>query len=275
MARIVVQMGHVARTTGATGTVREQEFARAIAPRIQLRLANLGHVCHVIGADAPVPASDVFLALHLDGSTNSARHGASVGWPNDAGRVYGRAWKAAHQLAGYRWGFLPDNYTAALAGYYGFRRAQARFELLAEHGHATNMEEREWLFANLDALADAHVVAIGAIVGHPRPGGSLTITTINHVDHVEAPEGGVWIATREGGIFTFGRAAFYGSYLGLRKADGKHPDEGRLKTFGAAGDRTLQPRSDGLPGYMQVADDGAEYHFPIYDPTAPGGWRTT
>lgn len=270
MAVVVIQMGHVPRTRGATGTVREQEFARALAPRIESRLVERGHHVSVIGADEPVPRSDVFVALHLDGSLNRDRHGGSVGYPSSdsSSRRLAQAWKAAHQQAGYSWGFLPDNYTAALAGYYGFGRSSADHEFLAEHGHATNPEELAWLFANLDAIADGHVRAIGATVGHPIPaGGAVKVTNIAHVDHLVAPGGGVWIATRDGGIFAFGAATFYGSPAGLPL--------GHAETFGAFAERTLEVREDGRPGYQLRADDGHLFHFPIYDPDAPNGWRTS
>lgn len=268
MARVCIQMGHVPRTKGATGTVREQEFAKALAPLIAARLRERGHAVDVIGADDAVPAADVFVALHLDGSTNAERHGASVGYPpsDESSARLAKAWKAAHQLvAGYSWGFLPDNYTANLSGYYGFRRSSADHEFLAEHGHATNADEQAWLFDNLGPIADGHVVAVGAVVGHPRPhGGSVNVTNIAHVDHLESPEGGVWIATREGGVFAFGRAEYFGSPAGLAL--------GHAESFGAFGDRTIERRDDGRPGYQLRADDGHVFHFPIYDES--GGWRT-
>lgn len=172
MARVTIQMGHVPRTSGATGTWREQEFARTVGPKLRDELKRLGHVVTLIGADDAVPAGDVFVALHTDGSTNPDRRGASVGYPpaaSEEGRL-ARAWKAAHQLQGYSGGFFADNFTAALRNYYGFRRAVGyKHEFLAEHGTSTNATDEAWLFSHIPQCVRAHVDAIGAIVGHPIP----------------------------------------------------------------------------------------------------------
>jgi hypothetical protein len=174
VSTITVQMGHVPRRTGATGTHREQEFTRSVGSRLAEQLRKLGHRVHLIGADDPVPAADVFVALHCDGSSNPARRGASVGYPDAAGARLAAAWKRAHQRHGYPGGFLRDNYTPALASYYGFGRARAlpggqRIRFLAEHGTTTNKSDEAWLFANLKRCVQAHVDAIGEVVGHPKP----------------------------------------------------------------------------------------------------------
>lgn len=170
MASVVLQQGHVARTSGATGTFREQELARRLAAAIAPLLVQRGHSVRVIGADDPIPASDVFVALHGDGSTNRSRRGASVGYRDEPGRRLATAWKRRHQLAGYDAGFLPDNYTANLRDYYGVRRSTARYRFIAEHGHLTNPTDEAVLFGNIEAFARAHVDAIGDVVGHPAPG---------------------------------------------------------------------------------------------------------
>jgi peptidoglycan hydrolase-like protein with peptidoglycan-binding domain len=167
VASVCIQMGHVPRRTGATGTHREQEFTRELGQRLFAALHDAGHHPTLIGADDAVPRTDAFVALHCDGSTNPARRGASVGYPDARGAQLAAAWKRAHQRCGYAGGFLRDNYTAALAGYYGFRRSAAPVRFLAEHGTTTNREDEQWLFANLDACARAHVEAIDEVFGPP------------------------------------------------------------------------------------------------------------
>lgn len=169
MATIVVQKGHCFRKSGATGTAREQEFTNACGDVLAGKLKGLGHTVHVVLADtpAPYPASDAFISLHTDGSTSQSRRGASVGYPDEAGAVLARAWKRAHSRLGFPGGFLKDNYTAALRSYYGYSRARAKRRFLAEHGTTTNPADREWLFANIDLCAQAHVDAIGEVLGHP------------------------------------------------------------------------------------------------------------
>jgi hypothetical protein len=218
MATIVLQMGHVARTSGFTGTWREQEFARAVAGRTVPLLTASGHDVKVIGADDAIPACDVFIALHTDGATDKKRRGCSVGYPSDDpnsshGRL-ARAWLASHQLHGYPGGALRDNYTPALRSYYGFGKVNARYEFLAEHGTTTNDEDEAWLFANLDKCAQAHVDAIGAVLGHPIPAlpprpeeddmeyrairrvedGAIALVKKGHFDHVDGDKYSALIA---------------------------------------------------------------------------------
>lgn len=176
MSTIVIQMGHVARTSGATGTHREQEFTRTVGPHLKTALQDKGHTVILIGADSTVPKSDVFIALHTDGNVNRSIRGASVGYPsNDPGSHHGRlaqAWKRHHQALGFPGGFHKDNYTQGLRFYYGFGKSSSKWKFLAEHGTTTNAEDEAWLFANIDKCVQAHVNAIGEIVGHP--GGQVT-----------------------------------------------------------------------------------------------------
>lgn len=169
MGTVCLQKGHCHRRSGATGTVREQEFTNRCGDLVAAQLRDLGHVVHVVLADtpAPYPASDAFVALHTDGSTDPSRRGASVGYPDAAGARLAHAWKAAHARLGFPGGFLRDNYTTALARYYGYGRARAPHRFLAEHGTTTNPADRTWLFDNLDLCAQAHADAIGVILGHP------------------------------------------------------------------------------------------------------------
>lgn len=172
MSDVTIQMGHVARTRGATGTHREQEFTKAIGNALTRRLRELGHAVRLIGADDAVPRGDVFVALHTDGSLNPARQGASVGYPDTGGQRLASAWKRHHQSQGYPGGWLADNYTAALRGYYGFGKAAAaggyEHRFLAEHGTTTNAADCAWIEANIAAITQAHVDAIGEVVGHPH-----------------------------------------------------------------------------------------------------------
>ena len=168
MATIVIQKGHCFRTSGATGTAREQEFADKVGNLVRSELVSRGHVVHIVLADtpAPYPESDLFVALHTDGSTDQNRRGASVGYPDAAGALAAGAWKRHHARLGFPGGFLRDNYTTALARYYGYGRARSRHRFLAEHGTTTNPADRTWLFDNLDLCAQAHIDTVGELFGH-------------------------------------------------------------------------------------------------------------
>lgn len=146
MPILVVQMGHCYRTTGATGTTGEQEFARRVGAACS-RLLNerSGWTVRTILADSGSEVGDAFAAIHADGSVNSTAHGASVGYRTPEGQVFGQSWKRAYAARGWDRGFRPDNYTAGLAGYYGVRDAVAvgnRRAIIIEAGFMTNPEDR-------------------------------------------------------------------------------------------------------------------------------------
>lgn len=187
MALVVIQAGHTFRRSGATGTngldgdPTEQEFAWAAANRSADLLRAAGHQARVITADVSSGAyqGDAFCAIHCDGSTSRSARGASVGYRNDQGKRLASAWKQAYYNAGWR-GFRGDNYTAALAGYYGVRNAVNqgnRHAFIAEAGFLTNPDDERLLsgaagsdrFAR--ALTQAVVSVFGGTAGSPSPTG--------------------------------------------------------------------------------------------------------
>lgn len=156
MALVVIQAGHYPRKTGATGTggldadPTEQEFNIAAAHACASALADAGHTGQVIWADVANAAyrGDAFVAIHCDGSTSSSARGASVGYRTPEGQRFATAWKGAYQAAGWLGGWRPDNYTAALAGYYGTRNAVDagnRVAFIAEAGFLTNPQDEAQL----------------------------------------------------------------------------------------------------------------------------------
>jgi len=177
---VCLQMGHVARTKGATGTAghrgSEQAFVKILGPMVYDRLVHAGLTVALIGADDPRPTAEVFLALHQDGSGSGSAHGASVGYPvHGDGATLAKIWKARYTLAGWPFGFRPDNYTTGLHWYYGFgglRRSwwkQAKFAsaFLIEHGFATTVSEENWMWDHMDQIAGADA---DAIVQYLKPG---------------------------------------------------------------------------------------------------------
>lgn len=170
---VVVQMGHVGRTTGSTGTHREQEFTSALGPLVARKLTNRGFrvtlIDAVTGANDSVPThADAFIALHGDGSSDPARRGASVGFPDDTHSAeLAWAWKNAHSRS-YPGPWHRDNYTPALRGYYMWRRtSHIKYRFLAEHGTLTNRADERWLFSNLSSCATAHAIAVTQVLASP------------------------------------------------------------------------------------------------------------
>jgi hypothetical protein len=131
-------------------------------------LKGAGLSAVTLQADSPIPKCRVLVALHQDGSSNQNVRGASVGYPSkteaESARL-GDIWKSLYQLAGYPSGFRPDNYTAALSGYYAWRRSTADANLLIEHGFATNRADDNWMWDNLELIAATNAAAIMRYLG--------------------------------------------------------------------------------------------------------------
>lgn len=182
MALIVVQAGHYPRTRGATGTggrdgdPTEQEFNIAAAYACATHLRRAGHACRVIGADVAdsLYRGDAFVAIHCDGSTSPSAHGASVGYRTSEGQVLAGRFKTAYQAAGWTGGWRPDNYTKALAGYYGTKNAVdqgTRRAFIAEAGFLTNPTDEKALSLphGPERFARALTAAVVATFGGTQP----------------------------------------------------------------------------------------------------------
>lgn len=90
-----------------------------------------------------------------------------------------------------------------------------------------------------------------AVVIPPAPGGPDMANVIGALVDPAVP-GGVWVFARDGGVFCYGGARWFGSYPGLPAAQRQ-------------GERhfDLPPtaRDDGREGYQLVASDAATYRF--------------
>jgi len=176
MALVVVQRGHVPRTSGATGAPGEQAFARAAADRVKAHV--VGHQVRIIDADEPDDRyrGDWFVSLHYDSSASPSARGASVGYQTPEGRQFATAWKQHYQAAGWSGGFRGDNYTSALAAYYGVRRAVSvgnRAAFIAEAGFHSSPADAALLAAPGGPDRVGRAVA-AALAGHPVPAPSPT-----------------------------------------------------------------------------------------------------
>lgn len=175
MSVLVVQLGHCYRTTGATGTNGEQEFATRVGEAARRLLDGRGGWrVRLVLADDHRPASlagDAFAAIHCDGSTNPTAAGMSVGYQTREGQRLGQAFKRAYLDRGWTGGFRPDNYTDALANYYGVREAFAagtRAAVIVEAGFLTNPGNRLLLTATgPHDGADRVALAVADVLGIP------------------------------------------------------------------------------------------------------------
>ena len=186
---ITIQMGHVPRTSGSTGTKHEQKFTGLLGQTLAEDLDFAGWEVELIGADPPgrfYPDTDLFLALHCDGSEDPNVGSASYFYPPRAADLswdWGLRWAAAHQsIAGYRFKFRRPNYVAEVGlGFYAWRASRLTEQatnadvcLLAEHYFATNPTEYEWAWApgRIELMSKAHVAGLAAWSGN-NPGGDM------------------------------------------------------------------------------------------------------
>lgn len=180
MATIYLQMGHCFRATGSTGTGGEQPFNKAVAARAARMLRDRGHRVFIREADVDTFKTDVFAAFHADGSLSPDAQGASVGHQNEKGKQFGHAWKRAYRTLGWEeatgttetGGFRNDNYTEALAEYYGVRDALdagTEFAIVIESGFLTSPKDGAELRSERGKtrVAQALTRAVGHMVGHP------------------------------------------------------------------------------------------------------------
>jgi hypothetical protein len=190
---LVVQMGHVGRppVPGSVGTAREQDNARKAADAVVRHVhGKAGWGVNVINADPDYgvndrhkamggnPAryrGDAFAALHCDGSTSTSSRGASFGYQTSEGALFASMVWRAYVAGGWPASSLkPDNYTTALAQYYGVATAVRqgnRRAIIFEMGTTTNPSDRALLESaeGYDRVGRAVAVALGINIPAPAP----------------------------------------------------------------------------------------------------------
>lgn len=197
MAVVVLQKGHCFRTSGATGTqsadgsLTEQQFTNAAVNRAVSALSHAGHRGRAILADEPSSSygGDFFVSVHCDGSVHASARGASVGYRTNQGARFAATWKTAYADAGWTGGFRADNYTSALAGYYGTRHAVNRgttYAFVAECGFLTSPADLELL--SLSEGADRFARAITTAV--VELAGGTNLLPLRPISQVEPTRGG-------------------------------------------------------------------------------------
>ncbi len=177
MGSIVIQRGHVPRTSGATGAPGEQQFAIEAGDRAAYHVRAIGHNPILINADESNSRyrGDAFFAIHYDSSRDPGARGASVGYQSSEGAAVARIIKRHYENNGWPTGnWRPDNYTAALAGYYGVRRAVSegnRHAIIFEAGFHSNAPDSD------PELEDSQLLASPS--GPDRVGISIAATVVD------------------------------------------------------------------------------------------------
>lgn len=192
-ADFLIQAGHQGgrRNSGSgsvasTGTTGEQALTPVVANKAADLLRAAGY--SVIREDAFYDKKysvKVAVALHFDGSGTPCSSGASIGYPAGvpagSNKPTADLWRDAYGLFfPFKW--MPDNFTAALRGYYGYAYTSTDIaEFLIEFGELTCPEQREWLLAR---VADDYLAKMVAHVLEKAVGGSK----IPHPGDWRAPE---------------------------------------------------------------------------------------
>lgn len=163
MTTVVVQRGHVPRTSGATGAPGEQQFAIDTAAILKPLLVDMGFSTRVINADESMSAyrGDIFVAIHYDSGAPSAT-GASVGYQSQEGARLAKLWKESYAQAGWRRGFRNDNYTTNLAQYYGVAnaiRVGNKAAIITESGFHSNTGDDAMMTPYRTAISIADAIA--------------------------------------------------------------------------------------------------------------------
>ena len=90
------------------------------------------------------------LFIHFDGASPPCSSRASIGYPPGVANVGAATqWRALYSTY-WPFGFMPDNFTDGLRGYYAYKQVHAsRGTLTLELGELTCPAQRAWLASNL------------------------------------------------------------------------------------------------------------------------------
>jgi len=167
---IIVQMGHVGRTTGFTGTNGEQAFVKKVGLAINHILLYNSVNARLMGADGwmkPEPnLCKIFFALHCDGALNLTADWFSCGYKPGTNQRFKDIMAVKYkELTGFDRG--ADNYTETMRNYYAWKdysfrptHVKADFYLLLEHGFLTNPTQRLWLNNHITEIVNSHCSVI-------------------------------------------------------------------------------------------------------------------
>lgn len=235
MPVLVVQMGHCYRKSGSTGTTGEQAYATSVANAcVNLLHGRNGWTVRRILADDNLSdyRGGAFVAIHCDGSTSASARGASIGYRNAAGRQFGQAWKRAYAARGWKGGFRPDNYTAALAGYYGTGNALSQGNtraFIAECGFMTNAQDRALLTAPGGPSRVALAIGDALGINSPQEDNDMQATDPSK-DPGPNKWGHEWLNTKQNAAATRTKVD---QVLGMLKSMQSGIDEGEAQILGA------------------------------------------
>lgn len=110
-------------------------------------------------------AVEMAVFIHFDGAAPACTSGASIGYHRPADARAAQRWRELYAgIIPFR--FMPDNFTAGLRDYYGFRQVDARDgALVLELGEITCPQQRAWLDTRLGNLGALIAYDISRTIG--------------------------------------------------------------------------------------------------------------
>ncbi len=155
---VLIQAGHVGRTTGNIGSIHnglvESKWNERVAIRVEDILKKKGIVVDRVGANIPTTTAQIAVAIHFDGSETACLTGASIGHDGSKGsQLLAKHWRKEYgSFFPFKW--HSDNFTKNLSNYYGFSKVTTtKGFLVLELGEITCKEQTDWLEPRLGEVA--------------------------------------------------------------------------------------------------------------------------
>ena len=155
---VLLQAGHVGRTTGNIGSVHnglvESQWNERVAIRVEDILTKRGIRVERVGAKIPTTTAEIAVAIHFDGSEKECITGASIGHDgSNSSKLLAKRWREEYRkFFPFKW--HKDNFTKNLSHYYGFSKVTtSKGFLVLELGEITCKKQTDWLEPRLGEVA--------------------------------------------------------------------------------------------------------------------------
>ena len=155
---VLLQAGHVGRTTGNIGSIHnglvESQWNERVAIRVEDILTKKGIMVERVGAKIPTTTAEIAVAIHFDGSETACLTGASIGHDGSNGsKLLAKNWRKEYgAFFPFKW--HKDNFTKNLSHYYGFSKVTtSKGFLVLELGEITCKKQTDWLEPRLGEVA--------------------------------------------------------------------------------------------------------------------------
>jgi hypothetical protein len=155
---VLIQAGHVGRTTGNIGSIHnglvESQWNERVAIRVEDILTKKGIMVERVGAKIPTTNAVIGVAIHFDGAKRACLTGASIGHDGSkASKLLAKNWRKEYgNFFPFKW--HRDNFTKNLSHYYGFSKVTTtKGFLVLELGEITCKKQTDWLEPRLGEVA--------------------------------------------------------------------------------------------------------------------------